>query len=66
VTPKWVICRFRLHEALAQLEKSGNDKDRIDWVSFALDLGYFDQSHFIKDFTGMVGCSPQEYHKRKG
>jgi AraC-like DNA-binding protein len=27
----------------------------------ALDLGYFDQAHFIKDFKAVVGRSPAEY-----
>ncbi|HYL99673.1 MAG TPA: DUF6597 domain-containing transcriptional factor [Blastocatellia bacterium] len=57
VSPKWVIQRYRLHEAIEQL-----DRGRIvDWVRLALDLGYFDQAHFIKDFKAFVGKSPAEY-----
>ena len=29
-----------------------------DWAELALELGYFDQAHFIRDFTALVGRSP--------
>lgn len=57
VSPKWVINRYRLHEALARLEAG----TPVDWAQFALELGYYDQAHFIRDFTALVGCSPTEY-----
>lgn len=57
VSPKWVIKRYRLHEAAAQLAASSV----ADWPKMALDLGYFDQAHFIKDFKTLVGKTPAEY-----
>ena len=57
VGPKWVLRRLRLHDALEAL---GGGRD-VDWASFALDLGYFDQAHFIRDFRAVVGRSPAEY-----
>jgi AraC-like DNA-binding protein len=57
VTPKWVIQRYRLHEALAQLEEG----TAVDWSKMAADLGYFDQAHFIKDFKALIGRTPLEY-----
>jgi AraC-like DNA-binding protein len=59
VSPKWVIKRYRLHEAAEQLA----DGAEVDWPRLALDLGYFDQAHFIKDFKTIVGRSPAEYAK---
>ena len=35
-----------------------------DWASMALDLGYFDQAHFIKAFKAVVGRSPADYALR--
>jgi AraC-like DNA-binding protein len=60
VGPKWVINRYRMHEALARMDKGG----AVDWVSLALELGYFDQAHFIRDFKSLVGCSPAQYTRR--
>ncbi len=57
VSPKWVINRYRLHEALEQIAAG----DAIDWTRLALDLGYFDQAHFIRDFRRLVGVSPGAY-----
>ncbi|HEX2908285.1 MAG TPA: AraC family transcriptional regulator [Phototrophicaceae bacterium] len=57
VSPKWVIKRYRLHEAVEQLANG----EVVDWPRLALDLGYFDQAHFIKDFKMLVGTPPGEY-----
>jgi hypothetical protein len=38
----------------------------VDWPRLALDLGYFDQAHFIKDFKTIVGRTPAEYAKHLG
>ncbi|WP_082582879.1 helix-turn-helix transcriptional regulator [Frateuria sp. Soil773] len=57
VGPKWVIGRYRLHEAVAQLQAG----KPIAWTGLALELGYFDQAHFIRDFRALVGRSPADY-----
>ncbi len=59
VPPKWIIKRYRLFEAVDAVN-SGPD---ADWTQMALQLGYFDQAHFIKDFKQMIGRSPGEYRK---
>lgn len=62
VSPKWVIQRYRLHEAAEQLAH-GNVKD---WTRLATEIGYYDQSHFIHDFKAIIGKTPQEYMKTSG
>jgi AraC-like DNA-binding protein len=62
VSPKWVIKRYRLQEAADQL----TDGAAVDWPKMALDLGYFDQAHFIKDFKMLVGRTPGEYARSLG
>jgi AraC-like DNA-binding protein len=60
VGPKWVINRYRLHEALERLHTG----TRINFTELAMELGYFDQAHFIRDFRKLVGCSPAAYARR--
>jgi AraC-like DNA-binding protein len=62
VTPKWVIRQYRLHEAAEQLA-AGHVPN---WPRLAVELGYFDQAHFIKDFKNIVGLTPAEYARHMG
>jgi AraC-like DNA-binding protein len=57
IGPKWVLQRYRLHEAVEQLQAQAE----IDWARLALDLGYYDQAHFARDFRALVGRTPAEY-----
>ena len=59
VTPKWVICRYRLHEAADKL--AGGEP--VDLAELAHALGYFDQAHFTRDFRKLVGKAPAEYRR---
>ena len=36
------------------------------WSSIAADAGYFDQSHLVRDFRQLVGCTPSEFSVREG
>ncbi|WP_406332037.1 DUF6597 domain-containing transcriptional factor [Streptomyces sp. NBC_00203] len=57
VGPKWVILRYRIHEALERAETS----QPVDWAGLAADLGYADQAHLVRDFTATVGVPPTAY-----
>ena len=61
VHPKWVIQRYRLHEALARID----DAVFCDWAALACDLGYADQAHLIRDFKKLVGVTPAGYAKAR-
>ncbi|MFC8537072.1 DUF6597 domain-containing transcriptional factor [Streptomyces sp. NPDC057249] len=54
VGPKWVILRYRIHEAL---ERAGAAPD-VDWAALAAELGYSDQAHLVRDFTATLGVPP--------
>jgi AraC-like DNA-binding protein len=56
VSPKWVIQRYRLHEAAEQLAGGA-----VKQAELALRLGYSDQAHFVRDFKAVVGTSPAAY-----
>jgi len=57
VTPKWVIRRSRLHEAVERLDQG----HQVDLAFLARELGYFDQAHFARDFRAAVGRPPAAY-----
>jgi AraC-like DNA-binding protein len=57
VGPKWVIKRYRMHEAVARVQAG----QPVSWAALAQDLGYFDQAHFIADFRKLVGQTPGDY-----
>lgn len=60
MTPKLFsrIQRFQQTRTLIQRNPSPN------WAALAVDLGYFDQSHLIRDFLEFSGLSPSDYLKR--
>lgn len=57
IGPKWVIRCYRLHE-VAGRAASG---ESVDWAALAVELGYSDQPHLIREFTAVVGESPAKY-----
>jgi AraC-like DNA-binding protein len=62
VSPKWVIQRYRLHEAA---ERLAADRE-VGQAALALSLGYTDQAHFVRDFKAAVGTSPAAYAQARG
>lgn len=59
VTPKWVIQRYRLQEAIWRLAQP----DSPNLASLAQELGFFDQAHFSRQFVALVGCTPLDYRR---
>ncbi|HEY7620442.1 MAG TPA: helix-turn-helix domain-containing protein [Solirubrobacteraceae bacterium] len=55
--PKWVLQRYRLHEAAERMAAGEAD----DLTRLALDLGYFDLAHFTGHFRKAVGRSPAAF-----
>jgi AraC-like DNA-binding protein len=55
VSPKRFARIVRLNSVLATLD--GTERERA--VDVALDAGYFDQSHLLRDFMDLVGASPR-------
>lgn len=56
LTPKWLIQRRRLHDAVARLKAGGRPL-----ADLAADLGYTDQAHFTHDFRTVTGLTPGRY-----
>ena len=62
IGPKWVINRYRMHEAIARVQAG----QPVSWAALAQELGYFDQAHFITDFRRLVGKTPVDYARERG
>ncbi|MCB9586237.1 MAG: AraC family transcriptional regulator [Polyangiaceae bacterium] len=60
VSPKWVLCRARAQEAAERISSG----ETVDWPRLALELGYHDQAHFIRDFKAQIGFTPTAYAAR--
>jgi PAS domain S-box-containing protein len=58
VPPIRLINNFRVHMACAALRKSNKTI-----VCIALDCGFYDHSHFSREFVRVMGKSPGEYRK---
>ena len=57
LTPK-LFCRIQRFQAVLD-QIVGREK--LDWVNVALDNGYYDQSHLIRDFRAFASVTPAEY-----
>ena len=57
VGPKWVLARHRLHDAVTELD-AGYDGPLAE---LAARYGWYDQSHFVRDFRALTGVTPGEY-----
>lgn len=62
IGPKWVVQSLRLLEAADRATRG----EVTDWSDLALELGYADQAHFIRDFKKLVGRSPVDYTRSLG
>lgn len=58
-TPKWTLARYRIHDALSDLD-AGYDGSLAD---LAARYGWFDQAHFTREFTELVGVPPGTYQR---
>jgi len=62
VGPKWVILRYRIHDAVSDLDAGYAGQLSV----LAASLGWYDQAHFIRDFTALVGQTPGGYRRGLG
>lgn len=62
VTPKTFARVMRARAALARADAARAAYPRdVDWSGIALDLGYYDQPHFIDDFKALTGVTPSRW-----
>lgn len=58
LSPK-TLCRIVRFQSVFKLLEQGSYKQ--DWVRIALDSGYYDQAHFVKEFREFSGKTPTAY-----
>jgi len=61
LTPKAFARIARFEAAFARLQAAR----QVSWTEFALDCGYFDQAHMIRDFGELAGATPTEVFRRR-
>lgn len=64
VTPKWVIQRYRMHEAVERLAASAEKCEALSLAALAADLGFTDQAHFCRVFKTFIGEPPGAYLRK--
>ncbi len=55
--PKTMQRILRFSQVFAQI----HDREHVDWAELSLELGYSDQSHFIRDFSAFSGYRPRRF-----
>lgn len=60
VSPKWLLRRYRVLRGAYRLQYDPPQKAS----ELATSLGYFDDSHFARDFADMLGSTPAAYAQR--
>ncbi|MBL8183270.1 MAG: helix-turn-helix transcriptional regulator, partial [Blastocatellia bacterium] len=60
VTPKSCLRIMRFQQTVATIDAASNP----DWSEIALAAGFYDQSHFIRDFKHFSGFTPDDYKRR--
>ena len=56
LAPKVLARIHRFHRALALLR----DSREMPWAQLAVECGYYDQSHLVRDVRAFAGCAPRE------
>lgn len=60
LTPKVFGRIIRFQHALARSRST----TEVDWAQLAVECGYYDQSHLVRDFVAFTGVGPDDYRRR--
>jgi AraC-like DNA-binding protein len=60
LTPKMLSRISRVQRAM----RAATSQPSRPWSAIAADTGYFDQSHLVRDFRQIVGCTPSAFAAR--
>lgn len=57
VSPKTLSCIYRLNALLGEIDAAGP----VNWAKLAHDYGFYDQSHFNREFRRFAGMTPRTW-----
>jgi AraC-like DNA-binding protein len=57
---------IRLRLVLRELKSMSGGAYDGNWATLALDSGFFDQAHFVRDFRTLTGTTPSRFHVETG
>lgn len=60
LTPKRLARIARFHHAIDLARRA----QRPDWAGIAVDCGYADQAHLVRDFTSFAGAPPERWRTK--
>ena len=60
LTPKVFARIRRFQHTVSQVRNTTT----LDWAQLAVESGYFDQSHLIRDFVAFADVTPADYRRR--
>ena len=55
-----VLARIFRFQKVFKVWRLERERD-VHWVEIACDAGYYDQSHFVREFQEMTGLNPSRY-----
>ncbi|TDO25344.1 helix-turn-helix domain-containing protein [Sediminibacterium goheungense] len=59
VSPKYYLKVMRFENAF----RMKNKNPFLDWLSIAINCGYYDYQHLVKDYKDLTGLSPTQFHE---
>lgn len=59
VSPKYFLKVMRFEKAF----RMKNKNPQIDWLTIAIHCGYYDYQHLAKDYKGLTGLTPNQFHE---
>lgn len=59
ISPKYFLKVLRFENAF----RTKNENPQQDWLSIALEHGYYDYQHLVKDYKDLTGFTPNQFHE---